>query len=113
MVAVAPSPNVANFSVATPSRPDDAPIAFELDDGSAETSVGFGSTANNTEAAAIWLNRFTPPAGAYPIHLSSISIYWPSQGTNDPTFLTETARLLVYFDADGDGNPSNAVLVGG
>ena len=80
--------------------PDTAPITFQVDDGSAENSIGFGTTT--TETAAIWLNRFTPPVGAYPINLNSINIFWPSQGANDGQFIGKTARLLVYNDTDGD-----------
>src|SRR5207248_666058 len=55
----------------------------------------------------LWLNRFTPPLGAYPVSLDSIQINWPNQ----PGILGKQARLLVYLDADGDNNPSNATLL--
>lgn len=62
---------------------------------------------------AIWLNRFTPPNGAYPITLNSIQVAWPTVTpavTPDP-IIGRTARLVVYQDTDGDGDPSNATLL--
>src|SRR5439155_15986422 len=106
-----------SMAVAAPSGPSaNAPIDFLLDDGSYEASIGFGSgtVETGTESAAIWLSRFTPPVGAYPVTIDNISIAWPSQGTTTYTNLLsdQIARLLVYGDADGDGDPSNAVLLG-
>lgn len=86
----------------------DAPISFILDDGSIEGSIGFGTQGPPaSESAAIWLNRFTP-GGGFPITLTQIQVYWPSQGDNDPLFIGQPIKLLVYNDTDGDGNPSNA-----
>src|SRR5205823_318957 len=52
--------------------------------------------------------------GAYPVTISNISIAWPAQGTTTYTnqLSDQIARLLIYADADGDGDPSNAVLLG-
>src|SRR5207248_1289955 len=62
-----------------------------------------------TETAAIWLNRFTPPGGAYPIVLNQVHILWPDNGTG--AIVGKSVRLLVYLDSDGDNNPSNALLL--
>src|SRR5436190_5769174 len=99
-------------NVPTFQRPLNAPLALELDDGTRENAAGVGT--GTTETAGIWLNRFTPPTGAYPITLQDIYVLWPSQSTvtNTNALIGQTARLLVYLDADGDGNPSNSVRVG-
>jgi hypothetical protein len=96
----------ANPVKASPNRPLD-PINFQLDDGTAEDSVGFGDGTN--EFASLWLNRFTPPTGSYPITLNNISIFWPTQTTG--TLVGKQARLLAYLDADGNNDPSNATLL--
>lgn len=88
--------------------PDIVPAVFQLDDGTRERSIGYGSGWNNTSYPGIWLNRFTPPAGAFPITLQSIYVYWPQEAGG---ILGRPIRLLVYSDPDGDDNPSNAALV--
>jgi streptogramin lyase len=84
----------------------DFPVTFVLDDGSLERGVGFGDQTHSYPA--IWLNRFTPPVGAYPIVLSQISIQFPNptQAGRDLTGLP--VNLLVYLDTDGNNDPSNA-----
>src|SRR5207253_1701003 len=83
-------------NIPTLQRPINAPIAFELDDGTRENAAGVGT--GTTQTAGIWLNRFTPPVGAYPITLQNIYILWPSQSTitNTNALIGRTARLLVY-----------------
>ena len=41
--------------------------------------------------------------------IHEISVYWPV-GDGDLTGLQ--ANLVVYYDADGDGDPTNAVRIG-
>jgi hypothetical protein len=99
--------------IQNPQRPDEAPLSFELDDGSMEAGRGFGSGIGNFSDSAIWLNRFTPPSASYPITIESVKIFWPMQttlGVND-TLIGKHTRLLVYGDPDGDGNPDNATLL--
>jgi hypothetical protein len=80
---------------------------MQWDDGSAETALGAGTQGPPaTEQAAIYLNRFSA-SDALVIH--EISVYWPV-GDGDLSGLT--ANLVVYYDADGDGDPTNAVRVG-
>jgi hypothetical protein len=95
-------------SALNPNTPNE-PITFVLDDGSIETSIGFG--LGNTESAALWLNRFTPPTGAYPVSLNGIQIAWPTNSGAPESLIGKLARLVVYHDADGDGNPGNATFV--
>ena len=90
-----------------PVRPADA-LTFALDDGSRELMLRWGSSS--AQAAMIWLNRFTPPGGSYPLNLQTIQIVWPTQ-TDGTTLLGKTVRLLVYSDSDGNGNPDNATLI--
>ena len=72
------------------------------------TRTASASTTGPAKTAALWLQRFTPPSGSYPLTLQHIQITWPSTGGVTPGL---QARLVVYLDADGDGDPSNAVLL--
>ncbi len=92
---------------AAPWRPLN-PVSFMLDDGSYETSVSLNN--GTTQYAAVWINRFTPPAASYPLTLQTIDIDWPLQASGSEIGLA--VRLLVYQDTDGDGDPSNATLIG-
>jgi len=82
-------------------------IQFQLDDGSYERRVGLGVAANDTESAAVWINRFTVNNA---LTIDSISILWPAQDVD--TLVGRQANLVAYYDADGDGDPSNAVRLG-
>jgi hypothetical protein len=84
-----------------------APITFSVDDGSYENNIGWGT--QTVENAAIWMNRFTPPAGSFPILLQNISIEWPTN--TGGTVVGKQAKLVIYSDIDGNGDPSNAVLL--
>ena len=86
-------------------RPN-APINFILDDGTIDNSIGFGTTT--TETAALWLNRFTPVPSSFPLTLSQIQIFWPPDSLSGGSLIGFPVKLLVYSDADGDGNPVNA-----
>ncbi|MDQ3703669.1 MAG: S-layer homology domain-containing protein [Chloroflexota bacterium] len=80
-------------------------VNLVLDDGTVENSVGW--TDSTTSYAAIWLNRSSPPAASFPMNLTQLSIKWP----NSSAMVGKTIALLVYRDADADGNPANAVKV--
>jgi hypothetical protein len=86
------------------------PQAFQLDDGTYENGIGFGNGA--TGSAAIWLNRFTLAAGQFPLTINDVDIEWPNASTAGGDLTGLEVRVLVYYDADGDGNPANAVKVG-
>ena len=64
----------------------------------------------STESAAIWLNRFAPPAGTGAFTIDSVSILWP-QNTGG-SLVGKDINLVAYYDADADGDPSNAVRLG-
>jgi hypothetical protein len=78
------------------------------DDGSAEDTYGYGSS-NNTSCAGIWLNRFSTNGFTLPLTIDTIKIPWATQTSGSLNGLP--FRLLVYLDADGDGDPSNATLI--
>lgn len=89
-------------------------LMLTLDDGSAESAVGTGTGSFNppvpfTEQAAVWINRFHA-SDALTIH--SISVFWPEPSMAGGDLLGLQANLVVYYDADGDGDPRNAVRVG-
>ena len=82
-------------------------LLMQWDDGSADTALGAGTQGPPaTEQAAVYLNRFSA-SDALVIH--EVSVYWPV-GDGDLSGLQ--ANLVVYYDADGDGDPTNAVRVG-
>lgn len=91
---------------AAPWAPEGS-LLMQYDDGTAETALGAGTQGPPaTEQASVYLNRFSA-SDALVIH--EISVYWPV-GDGDLTGLQ--ANLVVYYDADGDGDPTNAVRVG-
>lgn len=100
---------IAARAIARPSRaaspwlPSDA-FTLQLDDGSAETALGAGDASG--EQAAVYLNRYVA-SDAMTIH--SVGVYWPS-GDGDLAGLQ--ANLVAYYDADGDGDPRNALRLG-
>lgn len=89
---------------AAPARPS-AALAPRLDDGSYEAAL-----ALDGGGAAIYLNRFTPPATIGAFTIDTLSVVWPSQSHG--RLVGKVARLLAYYDADGDGNPANARFLG-
>jgi len=89
-------------------------LMLALDDGSAESALGTGAGGFDppvpfTEQAAVWINRFHA-SDALTIH--SISVFWPEPSMAGGDLLGLQANLVVYYDADGDGDPRNAVRVG-
>lgn len=78
---------------------------FVLDDGSYEAHIGLND--QTSESAAIWLNRF---AVTGPLTIDSVSIMWPLN--ENGTVVGLQANIVAYYDADGDGNPANAVRLG-
>jgi hypothetical protein len=82
-------------------------LEFMHDDGTAETALGVGTPSpDSTEQGAVWMNRYGA-SDALVIH--SISVFWPV-GDGDLSGLQ--ANLVVYYDADADGDATNAVRVG-
>lgn len=91
-------------------RDADGALTFVLDDGTYEDSIGINDQVS-TESAAIWLNRFTPPSGTGAFTINTISIEWPDNPNG--SLVGKAINLVAYYDADGDGDPSNAVRLGG
>jgi hypothetical protein len=102
---------IAGPRTAAPWAPRDADgaLSFVLDDGTYEDGIGLNDQVS-TESAGIWLNRFTPPAGTGPFTIDSISIMWPQNSGG--TLVGKEIDLVAYYDADGDGDPGNAVRLG-
>lgn len=84
-------------------------LSFILDDGSYNDMVSWNDGV--VEFAAIYLNRFSPPAGTGPFTVDSIIIGWPTNANG--SLVGKQVNLLAYYDADADGDPSNAVRLGG
>ncbi|MEP7042273.1 MAG: hypothetical protein ABI843_04390, partial [Dokdonella sp.] len=93
-------------AMSSPWAPEGS-LLFQWDDGSVEDALGVG--ANGAEQAAVWLNRFHA-SDALVIH--SISIGWPPIDLSGGDLVGLQANLVVYYDADGDGDPTNAIRVG-
>lgn len=77
-------------------------IPFALDDGSYEAIVGLG------QVPGVWLNRFSV---FEPTTINSVAVLWPQQD-EEGSLVGLQANLVAYYDADGDGDPSNAVRLG-
>lgn len=77
-------------------------VIYRLDDGSYDRSLGLG------QFAGIWLNRYNVLEAQT---IDSVSVMWPRQ-LEGGSLLGLTANLVAYYDADGDGDPSNAVRLG-
>lgn len=90
------------------SRPG-SDLIYQVDDGTAENSIGWGDGAKNAEA--LWFNQFDVVAPCNSTTLISVSIAWGS-----PTFPDESngtpVTVAIWSDPDGDRNPSDAVLLG-
>jgi len=87
----------------------DGSLAFVLDDGSYENT--FNLSRGYEEAAAIYLNRFAAPSGTGAFTIDTVSIQWPQNA--DGSLVGRQVNLLAYYDADRDGDPINAVRLGG
>ncbi len=96
-----------------PRRATTAPAAddleFALDDGSYEDTITLNQ--GNGEAAAVWLNRFTVPQGTGAFTLGTMSIQWPHSANG--SLVGKQVNLVAYYDADGDGDPVDAIRLGG
>jgi hypothetical protein len=80
---------------------------YELDDGTMEDSVGFGNGSQNFES--LWFNQFAVIAGQTSI--TTVSVNWGTP--NFPQSIDGTpVTIAVWSDPNGDGNPSDGVLLG-
>jgi hypothetical protein len=81
---------------------------YQIDDGTMEDSVGFGDGASNIQA--LWFNQFDVIAGQTSI--ASVSVAWGTPNFPDPSLNGEPVTIAVWSDPNGDGNPSDASLLG-
>jgi hypothetical protein len=81
---------------------------YQYDDGTSEQGVGFGNGAQNFES--IWFNQFAVSPGNETI--TSVDVVWGSPLF--PGFAPNGTPVTigVWSDPNGDGNPSDAVLLG-
>lgn len=78
---------------------------LSLDDGSPDTAVG----DDLQSGVFVWLNRFTPPAGDYPLQVTDVQVQFPATAS----LLNQNINVYVWEDTDGDANPgTGAVLLG-
>ena len=81
---------------------------YMIDDGTAEDSVGFGNGAQNFES--LWFNQFDVISGQTMI--STVSVAWGTPVAPDPSINGEPITIGIWSDPNGDGDPSDAVLLG-
>jgi hypothetical protein len=90
------------------SRPE-SDLIYQVDDGTAEDSIGYGDGSKNAEA--LWFNQFDVISPCNLTTLTSVSIAWGSPAFPDESNGTPVT-VAIWSDPDGDGNPSDAVLLG-
>jgi hypothetical protein len=81
---------------------------YQIDDGTMEDAVGFGDGFSNIEA--LWFNQFDVIPGQTTI--TSVSVAWGTPNFPDPSLDGEPVTIAVWSDPNGDGNPSDASLLG-
>ena|GEM_PF-3196630 len=80
--------------------------AYVLDDGTSEEAVGFGNGEQNFEA--IWFNQFNVIPGETTVR--AVEIAWGSP-VLPQDLVGIPIRVGIWSDPNGDGNPSDAVLL--
>ncbi|MDX9953682.1 MAG: S8 family serine peptidase [Anaerolineae bacterium] len=75
-----------------------APISLVLDDGTGDNNIGIGGASQ-----FIFLNRFTPAAGAYPITLNQVQIYFDASGLVN---IGDDMLLALYENTSGNTDPA-------
>ncbi len=90
----------------------DTPVVLQVDDGSAEQTLGVVNNNQTIGTQAVYMNRFTVPDEYLPFTLDSVSFLFPTSTDVGPTGLMagQTFELLVYLDPDATGVPANATL---
>ncbi|MBK8984913.1 MAG: choice-of-anchor J domain-containing protein [Chloroflexi bacterium] len=88
----------------SPDAPDapDAPIILSVDDGSGENAIGVGGSQ------FLWLNRFTPSAGQFPVVLDQVDVMFGYPASTGGINVGELVDIYLYEDADG--NPANGAV---
>jgi hypothetical protein len=85
----------------------DGSVTFQADDGSYENAIAW--TDGTTQNVALWLNRY---AATGALTIDTVSIEWPDAAAANGDVTGKQVNLLAYYDADADGDPSNAVRLG-
>ncbi len=75
-----------------------AAIALELDDGVRENGIGIGGASQ-----FVFLNRFTPPGGNFPITLNEVQVYF---ATPDMVQVGHQMLLVLYENTSGNTDPA-------
>ncbi len=75
-----------------------ADVELIVDDGTRENGIGIGGTLE-----FIWLNRFTPPADAFPFNLNQVQIYFTAE---DMVAVGHEIRIVVYENVTGNTDPA-------
>ncbi|HQF61445.1 MAG TPA: Ig-like domain-containing protein, partial [Anaerolineaceae bacterium] len=75
-----------------------ADVELILDDGSRDNGIGIGGSSQ-----FIFLNRFTPPADAYPFELTEIQVFF---GSEDLVTVGDEMKLVVYENVTGNTDPA-------
>jgi hypothetical protein len=104
---------INNGRASTPWAPQGS-LLFQLDDGGYEDaiSISSGSGSSEVEFPAVWINRFAIPDGVGAFTVDSVSVEWPTPQALQGSPIGLQANIVAYYDADGDGDPTNAVRLG-
>ncbi len=92
----------------SPVGPDGS-FAFQADDGSYENGIAWTDAGGTTQNTSLWLNRY---AATGPMTIDTVSIEWPGATAAAGDVTGKSVNLVAYFDADSDGDPSNATRLG-
>jgi hypothetical protein len=71
-------------------------------------SAGYSAIGCEPRCNFLWANRFSPPASAYPITLTSATFL-----TGSPSYVAQGDRYDVYVYQDDDRDPSNGATLAG
>jgi hypothetical protein len=74
------------------------PRSLVLDDGSRDNDIGIGGTLE-----FLFLNRFTPAAGAYPFVINEVQVYFSSIGLVN---VGDNITLAIYENTSGNTDPA-------
>lgn len=80
---------------------------LKIDDGAAETSIGVPPTF----PTAVYLNSFQTPAPGTTV-VSAVQIAFGAPGTTGPSSNGLPIMVYLWSDPNGDGNPSDAQVLG-
>jgi hypothetical protein len=92
---------------ATTHGPNSISSTYVIDDGTMEDSVGFGDGFQSFQS--VWVNQFAVIPGQTTI--TAVEVIWGTP--NFPQSIDGTPVTIgVWSDPNGDGNPSDAALLG-